>query len=116
MLRKTVISASVLAFIGVAAISVSDSYPPQLANYRTALFRTQGLMLKVLSCSGSRLVDGFTYACWRHVPRSWNFFDGRIRIEVPRPVECSTSSCAVRQAEASANDEDSGLRIVVNLS
>jgi hypothetical protein len=116
MLRKTAISVSFLAFVGVVAISITDYCPPQAEYYRTAVFRTQGLMLKALSCGGSRLVDGLGYACWRHVPRSWNFFGGKIRVEVPRPTNCSSRSCSLSRVEPSATDEASELRIVVDLS
>jgi hypothetical protein len=116
MLRKTVIGVSFLAFVGLCVISLSERSVPQLEVFRTALFKSQGLMFKAICSSSANVADKLSGACWRHVPCSWNFMRGKIRIEVLQPATCSTPSRSLSRTEPWTTDEDSQVRIVVDLS
>jgi hypothetical protein len=116
MLRKTVIGVSFVVFASLCAISLCERSVPQLENFRTVLFKGQGLMLKAIYCGSANVADKLSVVCWRHVPCSWNFMRGKIRIEVFQPATCSTPSRSLSPTEPWAADEDSQVRIVVDLS
>jgi hypothetical protein len=116
MLRKILIAVSFSAFIGVSVASLLDHSVPQLENYRTALFRGQGFMVKVICSGSSRLADQISYTWWRHAPRTWSLFGGKVRIEISKPTTCSTPGCSLSLAQPSASAEDSEVRIVLDAS
>jgi hypothetical protein len=116
MLRKTVTGVSFFAFVGLCVISLSDRSVPQLEVFRTALFKGQGLMFKAI-CSGSaNVADKLSGAYWRHVPCSWNFMRGKIRIEILQPATCSTPSRSLSLTGPGTANEDAQVRIVVDAS
>lgn len=116
MLRKTVIGVAFFAFIGIGIISLSDRSLPQLEVFRTALFKSQGLMFKAICCASANVADKFSGICWRHVPCSWNFIRGKIRIEILQPATCSTPSRSSSLTEPSTAAKGSQIRIVVDPS
>jgi hypothetical protein len=116
MLRKTVIGVSFFAFLGLCLISFSDRSAPQLDGFRTALFKSQGLMFKAIYSHGANVADKLAAVCWRHLPCSWNLMRGKIRIEILQPATCSTPSRSLSLTEPWAADEHSQVRIVVDLS
>jgi len=116
MLRKTVIGVSFLAFVGLGIISLSDCSIPRLEVFRTALFKSQGLMLKAICFSSANVADKFSGICWRHVPCSWNFIHGKIRIEILQPTTCSAPSRSLSPTEPQTAGEDFQVRIVVDPS
>jgi hypothetical protein len=116
MLRKTVIGVSCFAFLGLCAISLSDRSVPQLRAFRTALFKSQGLMLKTIYCGGANVADKLAGVCWRHVPCSWNFTRGKIQIEILHPTTCSTPGRSLSLTEPWAAEEGSRVRIVIDPS
>lgn len=116
MLRKTVIGVSFFAFVGLGIISLSDCSIPRLEVFRTALFKSQGLMLKAICFSSANLADKFSGICWRHVPCSWNFIHGKIRIEILQPTTCSAPSRSLSPTEPQTAGEDFQVRIVVDPS
>ena len=63
MLRKTVIGVSLFAFLGLCLISLSDRSAPQLEVFRTALFKSQGLMFKAIYCRGANVADRLVAVC-----------------------------------------------------
>jgi hypothetical protein len=116
MLRKTVTGVSFFAFVGLCVISLSDRSVPQLEVFRTALFKGQGLMFKAI-CSGSaNVADKLSGVYWRHVPCSWNFMRGKVRIEILQPATCSTPTRSLSLTEPGTANEDSQVRIVVDAS
>ncbi len=116
MLRKTVIGVSFFAFVGLGIISLSDCSIPQLEVFRTALFKSQGLMLKAICFSSANVADKFSGICWRHVPCSRNFIHGKIRIEILQPTTCSAPSRSLSPTEPQTAGEDFQVRIVVDPS
>ena len=116
MLRKTVIGVSFFAFVGLCLVSLSDRSIPQLEVFRTALFKSQGLMFKTIYAGGANVADKLGGVRWRHVPCSWNFMRGKIRIEILQPAACSTPCTSSSRTEPWAADEDSEVRIVLDLS
>ncbi|HZC36834.1 MAG TPA: hypothetical protein VE242_14520 [Chthoniobacterales bacterium] len=116
MLRKTVIGVAFSIFIGVFAISLSDHSVPQLGLFRTALFKSQGLIFKAICCGSSNVADKFANVCWRYFPRSWSPIHGKIRIEILWPATCPRPSCSLSQAEPDTVAEDRQVRIVLDLS
>src|SRR6266446_6461646 len=111
MLRKTVIGVSFFAFVGLGIISLSDCSIPQLEVFRTALFKSQGLMLKAICFSSANVADKFSGICWRHVPCSRNFIHGKIRIEILQPTTCSAPSRSLSPTEPQTAGEDFQVRI-----
>jgi hypothetical protein len=116
MLRKTGIGVAFFAFFGLCLISLSDRSIPQLEVFRTALFKSQGLMFKAIYCGGANVADKLAAVCWRHVPCSWDLMRGKIRIEILQPATCSTPSRSLRLTEPWAADEHSPVTIVVDPS
>jgi hypothetical protein len=110
MLRKTGIGVSFFAFLGLCLISLSDRSTPQLEVFRTALFKGQGLMFKVIYSGGANVADKLAAVCWRHIPCSWDLMRGKIRIEILQPATCSTPSRSLRLTEPWAADEHSPVR------
>jgi hypothetical protein len=117
MLRKTLIGISFSAFVGICAISLSDHTAPQLEVFRASLFKSQRLMFKAICLGGSNLADRFTGVLWRHVPCSWSFIHGKIRVEILRPAACSIPGHSLSVVEpCAAEEEDSQVRIVLDPS
>jgi hypothetical protein len=106
MWRKTVIGVAFSAFIGVFVISLSDHSVPQLGLFRTALFKSQGLIFKAICSDGSNVADKLANVCWRYLRSSWSFIHGKIRIEILRPATCPRPSCSLSQAESDTVAED----------
>jgi|ERR1700756_305362 hypothetical protein len=116
MLRKTVIGVSFFAFVGVGIVSLSDRSIPRLEVFRTALFKSQGLMFKAICCSSANVADKLAGTCWRHLPCSWNSVHGKIRIEILQPATCTTPGRSLSATESRTAGEDSRVRIIVDPS
>jgi len=114
MLRKIVIGVSFFAFVGV--ISLSPCSIPRLEVFRTALFKSQGLMFKAICCSSANVADKFAGTCWRHLPGSWNSIHGKIRIEILQTATCTTPGRSLSVTEPRTAGEDSRVGIVVDPS
>jgi hypothetical protein len=106
MLRKTVIGVAFSVFIGVFLISLSDHSVPQLGLFRTALFKSQGLIFKAICSESSNVADKLANVCWQYFPSSWSFIHRKIRIEILRPATCPRPSCSLSQAEPDKVAED----------
>jgi hypothetical protein len=116
MLRKALTCVSLSVFIGVCVVSFSGYSVPQLEIYRTALFKSQGLVLRAIGCSWSNLGDKFTCAWSRHVPRSWNLIRAKFRIEIPRPTTCCKPGRSVGPAEPETTAADSRVESFIDAS